>query len=206
MVTTRILSVTVLLTILLSTPAAASVWVYEQQTTNSPGFSIDVTITMTGSATLGDIPSLNSTTVTAPIDFSPLTALSFIQHGSLPQIGFTGTLADFAPECLSGPCLTGFPTWVMAPYIIDLEADALDNASYDIRIAPGTLAATISYDTDAFDGCCGGDYLTTGIFVAEVSEPDPFSLLLLAGALVIALHRLRRSDNRGSLAGLPLNL
>ena len=145
---------------------------------NSPGLSIDVTITMTGSATLGDIPSLNSTTVTAPIDFSPLTALSFIQHGSLPQIGFTGTLADFAPECLSGPCLTGFPTWVMAPYIIDLEADALDNASYDIRIAPGTLAATISYDTDAFDGCCGGDYLTTGIFVAEVSEPDPFLITL----------------------------
>jgi hypothetical protein len=143
-------------------PAHATVYDWVQASASLPGLQFNVTITVDG--TLNDLPTLNSHTATAPINFGDLTGVTFSGGG------VSASFSDFViPTGVSD-----FPDWRIGPgpgidFVNDLDSE-------DFEIGPNLITA----NTDG-SGLCSetGACSATGEFVA-VAEPSTVPLLLAA--------------------------
>jgi hypothetical protein len=160
-------------------PASATTFIYDQLSRSVPGLLIQSSISIAGSGTLADLPTVNS--LSNPIDFGDL--LSFNLTVTPDPNHYT--LADFVP-----PGSNGFPLWHISPTEIDFN-DALNASDFAINIALGT----INFNEDGPRPLCThtGDCVTTGVWVPAL-VPEPNTTWLTAVSLLLAAIFARRPD------------
>ena len=148
-----------------SSPARATVFVYQQTSASVPGLSINAAMTIDGG--LNNLPTLSQSS--APIDFGNLLAFDLLAPN-----GMTYTLADFVAPFDLG---FHFPQWSISPSGISF-IDATDLNDFFISFHLGT----IQFDTDGPSSppYCSrtGACISTGHW-ASIPEPSGATLIIV---------------------------
>lgn len=158
---------------IVSSPAHATLLVYEQTSASVPGLRISASMSIDGG--LSHLPTLNQ--ASTPIDFGHLLGFEL----AAPN-GVTYTLNDFvAPFGLGFQ----FPQWSISPSGI-FFIDAADLNDFSISFGKGT----IQFDTDGPSNppACHstGACVTTGYW-ASIPEPSGKSLVLVGLLALLCL-------------------
>jgi hypothetical protein len=161
-------------------PTAAAIFTFQQTAASVPGLVVTATMTIDGDPS--DLPTIDSASVSDPVDFDRLLAFDLVS-----PVGHFA-LSDFTPMCLSFiGCTFGFPDWSISPGGISF-IDALDAS--DFFITGLGHNSTIQVDTDGpvTPPECGitGACVVTGNWIAAAIVPEPSSMLLLIAGLAAA--------------------
>lgn len=167
--------------ILVSTPALATIYVYDQTSASVPGLLISASITVNGD--LSNLPHTSSTS--NPIDFGNLLAFALSAPNAL---GISYTLSEFVAPQTIGPDM-GFPKWTIdpGPNISFISGNDLDQ----FTIMGGNIAINSDYDA-----ICP----TTGACTAHgnwdpVSEPPSLAMLAVGAIWLSAAGGRRRQSS-----------
>ena len=158
---------------IVSSPARATLFVYEQTSASVPGLFISASMSINGG--LSDLPTLNQSSV--PIDFGDLLAFELLAPN-----GVTYTLNDFVAPFNLG---FQFPQWSISPSGITF-VDADDLNDFFVSFAQGTIQFDTDGPSNPPDCSHTGACVSTGHWVASIPEPSSKALMLV-GLLVLCL-------------------